>query len=248
MRPAASPSLWRVSDTHDEPVDAGRRPDPRRRLILGALAVVVLAAVATWLVAFSSVLGVHHVDVKGTQVLTADQVRKAADVSDGTPLIRLDTAAIKHRVELLPDVASASVDVSYPTTVVITVTERQPVGYVVTHGTVRLVDRTGDQYRTVRSAPAGLPRFVVPEGTDSRTTGGAVAVVAAALPADLRREVRSIEALDPKAITLVLTHGRVVAWGSADRSADKARVLPALLRQKSADHVDVTDPDQPFTR
>ena len=60
--------------------------------------------------------------------------------------------------------------------------------------------------------------------------------------------VRSIEALDPNAITLVLTRGRVVAWGSADRSADKARVLPVLLEQKHARYVDLTDPDQPFTR
>jgi cell division protein FtsQ len=71
--------------------------------------------------------------------------------------------------------------------------------------------------------------------------------VAAALPASLRRQVTSIEALDPASITLVLTHGRVVRWGSAARTADKARLLPALLAHHTA-QVDVTDPDQPFTR
>jgi cell division protein FtsQ len=60
--------------------------------------------------------------------------------------------------------------------------------------------------------------------------------------------VRSIEALDPNAITLVLTRQRVVSWGSAQRSADKARVLPALLARSGVQHVDVTNPDLPFTR
>jgi cell division protein FtsQ len=230
----------------DEAADAPR--SRRRTVAIVVAATVVVAVVLVWVIAFSSLFGVRRVEVSGTRVLTPARIEQAADVAHGTPLVRVDTAAVTRRVESLAEVATAQVSTSFPSTLVIRVVERQPVGYVRSAGLAVLVDRTGDQYRTVRSAPAGLPRFVVPEGTDSRTTGGAVAVVAAALPADLRREVRSIEALDPKAITLVLTHGRVVAWGSADRSADKARVLPALLRQKSADHVDVTDPDQPFTR
>jgi cell division protein FtsQ len=75
-----------------------------------------------------------------------------------------------------------------------------------------------------------------------------VAVVAAALPVAVRADVRSIEALDRQAITLVLTRGRTVAWGSPARSADKARVLPVLLARKHVAYVDVTNPDQPFTR
>jgi cell division protein FtsQ len=87
----------------------------------------------------------------------------------------------------------------------------------------------------------------VPAGTDARTTGGAVATVASALSASLLKRVRSIEALDPRAITLVLHNDRVVRWGSASRSADKARVLPILLNQHGS-QFDVTDPDQPFSR
>ena len=110
-----------------------------------------------------------------------------------------------------------------------------------------LVDRTGDQYRAVPHPPAGLPRFDVPADADSRTTGGAVATVARALPAALLARIDVIHALDPSAITLVLTDGRTVAWGSAAASAAKARVLPALLKQPG-NQIDVTDPHQPFTR
>ena len=71
--------------------------------------------------------------------------------------------------------------------------------------------------------------------------------MAAALPGHVAKDVSSIQALDPSSITLVLSHGRVVRWGSADRSADKARILPTLAK-RNVDRIDVTDPDQPFTR
>jgi len=221
---------------------------PHRKLILGGFAVVLVAAVGVWLVAFSSVFGVSTVAVHGVQSLSADRVRAVAKVSEGTPLVRLDTDAIRARVETLPDVASVTVSTSFPSTVTIDVTERVGLGVVRdATGGFMLVDRTGDQFRHVARRPAHLPLLVVPRGTDARTTGGAVATVAADLPAKVRAHVASIQALDPSAITLVMKSGRVVRWGGPQRSADKARVLPALLHQHGS-LIDVTDPDQPYLR
>ncbi len=238
-----SATYLRPAADEDEPGGGNRR----RTVAIIVLATLVVAIAGVWIVGFSSVFGVRSIQVRGTHVLTASQVRAAADIGPGTPLIRLDTAAATRRVERLAVVDSAQVRTAFPSTVVITVVERLPVGYIHRGHSDVLVDRTGDQYRTVPTAPAHLPRFVVPSGTDARTTGGAVATVAAALPAGLRAKVTSIEALDRSAITLVLTKGRVVNWGSAARSGDKARVLPALLR-RGAQHIDVTNPDLPFTR
>jgi cell division protein FtsQ len=219
----------------------------RRTMLIIVAVVVVLAALAVWVVAFSPVLGVRTVSVRGENAVTAQQIRSAADVPDGTPLVRLDTDAVARRVESIEGISSARVSTSFPSTVVISVVERTPVGVVKHGGRYVLVDRTGDQYRTVDSAPEHVPVFVVPVGTDSRTTGGAVATVAAALSAKLRAHVASIQALDPNAITLLLTDGRVVAWGSVARSPEKARILPILLQQKGS-QFDVTDPARPFSR
>ncbi len=238
----ATSTYLRGADEDDPP-----RGNRRRTALIVVAATVLVAVLATWLVAFSSVLGVRSVDVRGTQVLTATQVRVAADVGHGTPLVRIDTLAVAQRVEKLADVASAKVSTSFPSTVVITVIERRPVGYLRASGRDVLVDRTGAQYRAVRTPPAGLPKFVVAAGAAGRPAARAVAAVAAALPATVRKDVRSIEALDPSAITLVLTHGRVVQWGTAERTVDKARLLPALLKNGSR-QIDLTDPDQPFTR
>ena len=230
-------------------VDEEEHPprDRRRQFLIVIAALVVVATLGTWLVVFSSVFGVRSIEVHGNHVLTADQVRAAADISDGTPLVRVDTNGATRRVEQLAEVASAQVSTSFPSTVIITIEERAPVGYLRRGGRVQLVDRTGDAYRSLAGPPAGLPRFVVPAGAQQRRTAAAVGTVAAALPAGVLRQVRSIQALDPDSITLVLKHDRLVRWGSADRSRDKARVLPALLRP-GMHEVNLTNPDQPFTR
>lgn len=230
----------------DVPDDDAPR-DRRRRTALIVATLVVLAVVGTWLVAFSPVLGVRTIEVQGNHVVSAAQVERAAAIDKGTPLIRLDTDAAARRVEALSVVASAQVRTSFPSTVVITVDERDPVGYVQAHDRTMLVDRTGDQYRAVANPPGGLPRFDVPADADAQTTGGAVATVARALPAKLLGRIEVIHALDPSAITLVLTDGRTVEWGSATRNAAKARVLAALLKQPGT-QIDITDPGQPFTR
>lgn len=219
---------------------------PHRRLILAGAALLVAAGLVVWLVAFSSAFGVKSVTVRGATTVTPAQVVAAARIKSGTPLVRLPTGAVEQRVARLPAVATVSVHTHYPSTVVITITERVPVGYLASGGTYTLVDKTGDQFRTTKDKPANLPLFSIPGGAQARASGQAVATVAGSLPRAVLAKVASIQAFDPTAITLLLTDHRVVRWGSADRSADKAQILPALLTQPG-NQIDVTDPDQPFT-
>lgn len=239
----------------DRPSPARRprppRPQPprhsRKRLLIASAVAAVLAIVITWVVAFSSVLGVRSVEVRGMQVLTPDDVRAAADVEHGEPLVRVDTAAIRKRVLSLPEVASVGVQVSYPSTVVITVVERRAVGYTVTDGVTHLVDRTGSAYRTVDVKPLTLPKLVIGAGDAARSTSAAVAKVAAGLPQNVLQKVTSIQGLDPDAITMVLRSGKVIRWGSASHTGDKARILPVLILQPGRTF-DLTDWTQPVVR
>jgi len=218
----------------------------RRALVAAGIALVVIV-LAVWIVAFSPVLGVSSVVVHGNETVTAAQVRAAAAIKHGEPLIRLDTGAIARRVERLPAVKSVRVDTSYPNTVVIDVVERTPVGYLADGSMFTLVDGTGLRYRTVAARPPKLPLFDVPSGPAGDAASAAVATVAADLNAGLLTEVASISALDPSSITLLLIDHRVVRWGSADRSADKAKVLPTLLMQPGT-QFDVSNPDQVVAR
>jgi cell division protein FtsQ len=223
----------------------GRLPSIRpARWWYWSAAVLVLALVA-WLVAFSSVLGVRTVTVVGARTVTAAQVRAAAGIRAGTPLARLDLGAIRSRLSAVAPIRTVTVSRSYPAGVTIRITERVAVGYrPAGGGQVLLIDRDDVAFRTVRSAPAGLPRLLVP-GSDGPSA--AAALVAGTLPAKVLRKLRSISAPSEESVTLNLRDGRIVLWGGTDRSADKARLLSALLGRPGR-YFDLSDPSAVTSR
>jgi len=206
-------------------------------VVLGAIGVLVTAL-------WTPLLGVRSVDVAGVRGLTVAQVETAADIHDGTPMLRLDTVGIITRVAQLPRVAWVDVTREWPSTVRITVTERDPIGVLTKADGVHLVDSTGLDYATVVAAPAGLPNIQLPAAapTDPRTQ--AVVRVMGALPPQLRAQVVAISAATPGSVQLALANGKTVRWGNADDSARKAAVLAALMTRPGKVY-DVSSPDLP---
>jgi cell division protein FtsQ len=229
--------LSRAADALTKP--RSKRPRP----VVVVVAVVLVILLAVWLVAFSPVFVARSVVVRGNlQQLTAAQIRSVAAVSKSTPLIRLDTGAIRKRVQTIAGVAAASVSVSYPATVSITVTERIPVGYLSLATGFGLVDKTGKQFETVASAPARLPHFELAPGADPQPSTLAAAEVAGALPADILGSLLSVSAGSSTAVSLVLRDGRVVRWGAPVRNAEKAQLLIPLLKQPGTTF-DISNPE-----
>jgi cell division protein FtsQ len=228
---------------------ARRQRSVRRRgrmpWVTGGLAVVVLAAVV-WIVYFSSWLAVSAVEVRGLDTVSRATVLRAAAVPAGVPLARLDTGAVADRVRGIAAVADASVSRSWPDRVVVTVTERVAVVVVTGGGGYELVDATGVAFRTVQARPDGLPVAHV-TGPRRDVTVRSVVTVSAALPADLRSRVRSIEASSPDSITLELDDDVKVVWGSAEQSPRKAEVLAALMHRQAKVY-DVSAPELPVTQ
>jgi cell division protein FtsQ len=216
-----------------------------RRLLLVVLA-VALAAGLVWLFYFSSVLAVAGATVSGAPGADALQVRRAAQVPVGTPLAAADLGAVTARVERLPIVKSADVSRSWPDRVRIDVTERTPVALVARGGAYSAVDEHGVLFRRYARRPAGLP--VVRMGPRAQSDALAEAAqVASVLPEDIVAKVAHLNVRTVDSITLHLHNGREILWGSADSSADKARVLAVLLRQRAAFY-DVSVPEQPVIR
>jgi cell division protein FtsQ len=245
-RPAATDRTTREPSTRERP--AYQRPQRERRRVLarrwGALAVLLgltgLVVVMLW----TPVLGVRSVDVVGVRDLTTEQVVAAAEVRPGTPMLRLDTLGITARVALLPRVAAVDVSRDWPSTVRITITERDPVGVIAAADGMHLVDSTGLDYATVPTAPADLPKIQIPAAspTDPRTQ--AVVRVLSALPTQLRAQTIAISANTPGSVTLALADGKTIRWGDAANSARKAAVLAALMTRPGQIY-DVSSPDLP---
>lgn len=91
------------------------------------------------------------------QVDTADVVR-LADISMGTPMISLKPREIRHRIESNPWIEKAHVRRSIPGTIVVSVTEREPIA-LVNAGNVYLTDRSGLMWTLRSKTYWDLPMF-----------------------------------------------------------------------------------------
>ncbi|WP_224766474.1 cell division protein FtsQ/DivIB [Nocardioides campestrisoli] len=216
-----------------------------RPLLVAVLAAALLATGA-WVVWSSEVLGVDRVSVEGTELLSAAQVRAAAGVEPGTPLARVDLDRVARRVETLAEVRGASVRRAWPDAVVVDVEERVAVAVVDLGTSLRGMDRDGVVFTRYERPPEDLPRVRVVGAPDNEAFREAAAVVSS-LPTDLAAQVHHVDVETVDRISLALRDERVVVWGSAEQSEEKAAVLGALLQAREAKRYDVSVPGQPVT-
>ena len=219
-----------------------------RRWLIPVLVIVPILLAAGWLAWFSPWLAVSQVQVTVTSApeiagpLSADEVRAAAQVETGVPLLRVPTDDIEGRVAALPQVASATVTRAWPDTLVIDVVRRAPVALVAGTSGYDVVDATGAVIRTVPGVEEGVP--VVRASGEGLT---AAIAVASELPEEIRRRVVTVEASTRNDVTLILKNGAEVMWGSAEEGPFKVEVLLVLLKEVDARFYDVSAPGVPAT-
>lgn len=221
-----------------------RRP---LRLLAIVAAVVVVVALAAWVLLASSFLSVRTVTVTGlTDARERAAVSAAADVPLGTPLARVDTAGAARRVSAIATVGSVEVVRSWPHTVTVVVSRKVAVLAVRTpDGTVSLVGDDGRGFKTVATAPAGLPVITSSTATPDPDGIRAAISVLQILPAALRATVSGVTVTSADLVTFQL--GAVtVTWGGVADGPKKLRVLQTLLGT-SPKTIDVSAPDTPTT-
>jgi cell division protein FtsQ len=138
----------------------GRRRDARRRRVRRALvAVAVLAGLAGagagtwhWLVT-SPRFAVASVEVRGASRVPVRRILAAAAVAPGTPLWRVDPAAVVARVEAVPGIRRAEVVREAPNRMAIQVEERRPFT-LVSSGRLHWLDEEGQVLGEERRAVA----------------------------------------------------------------------------------------------
>lgn len=223
-------------------------------MLLVVFGLVVLVAGGVWALYGSTWFRVEHVKTSGTRVLTPAEVETVAAVPMGAPLVTVDTDAIEARLrQRLPRIESIDVVRSWPHGIGLKVTERQPVLLVEKGGKFTEVDSTGMRFATVDTAPRGVPRLVLDSASSpSLRRFGADRLLQEAvrvrgeLPAEIARDARVVRITSYDSVTLELTGGRTVFWGSGEHGPVKARVLTALMKATpKAGHFDVSAPTAP---
>nr|BBF96499.1 cell division protein ftsQ [Mycobacterium triplex] len=232
----------------------GPRPSqkPARGVVRGlkmllATVLLVIAGVGLALILyFTPAMSARNIVVVGTGVVTREEILDAARVRPGTPLLQINTSQVADRVAAIRRVASARVQRQYPSALRITVVERVPVAVKDFPDGPHLFDRDGVDFATGPPPPA-LPYLdVANPGPNDPATKAALQVLTALRP-EVASEVGRIAAPSVASITLTLGDGRVVTWGTTDRTEEKAEKLAALLTQPGHTY-DVSSPDLPTVK
>lgn len=224
-----------------------RRRRPWRRLV-ALLLVAVVVGVPAWALGWSDLLAVRDVQVVGVTGPEETEVRALVEIPDGTPLVRVDTAAVEARIRTRVTVAEVSVSRAWPRTLKVEVVPRTPAIVVKDpRGRLEVVDAGGVAFGSISRAPAGVP-VVTATGEKGMTQDALRAALALldALPRDLARKVSAVTVSSANLVSFTLS-GRTVVWGGAEEPARKIAILRALMRTP-AKVVDVSAPDTPVTR
>jgi cell division protein FtsQ len=177
----------------------------------------------------------------------AAEVRAAVDGQIGTPLALLDVARIESELAEFPLIRSYVTRTIPPSTLVIQLVEREPLGAVATAVGFDVVDAAGIVLESSPTRPDGVPVILLDSSEIDSSAFSGVSKVLLSLPSSLLANVDSIGATTRDDVTFTLRGvGQSVVWGSADSSAFKTRVLTAMLGETESNvkyEFDVSAPE-----
>lgn len=216
------------------------------KMLLASVVVAIVGVGLGLVLYFTPAMSARNIVVTGIGAVTREEVLDAARVRPGTPLLQINTNQVAERVAAIRRVASARVQRQYPSALRITIVERVPLVVKDFPDGPHLFDRDGVDFETGPPPPA-LPYIdVANPGPSDPTTKAALQVLTALRP-EVSGQVGRIAAPSVASITLTLGDGRVVIWGTTDRTEEKAEKLAALLTQQGKTY-DVSSPDLPTVK
>jgi cell division protein FtsQ len=238
---------------------AGDRPDlarlvPSGQSLLLAFGILLGVFAAYWGARATSVFAVNRVVVQGAPPDVARQVRAVTSDTVGTSLLSVDTGEIVGKIRLLPTVITASVDRSFPHTLVVKVAAEHPVGIARRGDGAWLITGSGRIMQSTRPvAKPGLPRIWLPRQVPLEVGGklpstylpGAKAL-AGLKEVHFTGRVKGVQVKGGE-ITLALRSGRELLLGEPTDILLKLAVAAQILPRLDSDllYLDVSIPERP---
>jgi cell division protein FtsQ len=207
-----------------------RRARNRRIAFAGVGGVILTLALLVVTAVYSPILALRTITVDGTSRLDATEIVAAVNDQLGTPLALLDYDRMTRDLSVFPLIRSYVTEIVPPDTLLIHVTERQPVGSIASTAGFDLVDPAGIVVQQSAERLPGIPLIDLGGASATSPSFSAVVEVLLALPPELLAQVDTIRATTKDDVSFVLTGvGQGVRWGSADESDRKSRLLSALI-------------------
>ena len=206
---------------------------------LGVLLGVIVAAGAVAgavAVLHSSLFSARTVVIAGAVETPRSEILAVTGLDREPPLIDVDTGALQRRLERLPWVATASVNLDWPSTVTVAIVEWTPVATTaLPAGGYALLDSSGRVLADQASRPSSLPLVAVARvpGSPGSTLGAQarqLLAAAAQLPVSLLPRLQEIFSSAADGVVLRLRGGLRAIVGDDESLAQKFVSLVTVLR------------------
>lgn len=203
------------------------------------------------LLTLSPVLALKEVVVEGSTRVPAAEIEEALKDLYGEPLARIDSERVAQALKPLTLIQEFTTRIEPPNTLVVTIVERAPLGFIEKAGTFVVVDASGLELWSEPAAPEAFPRITASPVSDSEAFFASVRVLSA-VPPEVLSQIDTVSAKTLDNVRFSMKQSRhEVLWGSPDRSLEKARVLAASLNaagQAEPKLIDITTPDSVVIR
>ena len=215
---------------------AVRREEGRRRLrrllwLAGVAAAVVVGVAITR----SPLLDIDHIRVSGIGHTTEAEIVAASGIAVGGPMTSADLDAVRSGIASLPWVADVAVKRSWPGTIHLEVTEREPVAAVASSAsTWTVLDHEGRVLAVNAAIPPDLPH--IEHDLDTPVPGTvvpelvAVLTFADALSSDLVAWIDRLVPGSGDAVELALVGGATAHAAGRDIDAELTALATILTR------------------
>lgn len=218
---------------------------------------IFLVLVTGFVLLRSPFFEVRSVLVQGNQLIDQGQIKSVSDIAPGSNIFKVDLATAAAQLKLIPMIKEVQVSRALPSTVVIKVEERKPVGLLPTGEGFVEIDDEGVYLRKASAGAPGLPvvtgiNFNLPGPGEVVKAGGLgdALTVICNLPGQTVAELSEVHADTDGQIILYTIEGIQCRFGLAEDIQQKADILTELLKELRAqkdkiNYIDLTSADKP---
>ena len=243
----------------EEAVDPESDTSRTRRIVTIAAITIAMVSATYVLLGRSRLFDVEQVQIYGIHRMNVMEVEEHLGFRRGDPLLSVNSAEVRRNLELLPWVHSADIERGWNGHIKIDVTERQAIALaMVAPQQWALIDVTGRVLTRALPYPPDLPRLsgvhaAGEPGSYMASDSGALLVVLAALPVELRQQFYSLRRDTSGEIEGSLKGGEDIVFGDDNKLSAKVIVLATVLshlreQNRNDQFIDVSLPHEPRVR
>ena len=192
----------------------------------------------------SSLVAVNDVEVTGVTTDREAIVAELTRVGEGMTTLHVDREAVERAATAVPTVKSVAVDPNFQHGLRIEVTERPPAVIVSAGGEQTPAAADGTLLTGVEVSDGGLPVIEVGEPPRGRALTGEPreqAIVAGAVPEELRPMIEGVSSTDDHGVEVTLRGGIPVYFGDPADAGAKWAAVAAVLADPELDYARCVD-------